>query len=311
MKRFFAMILAITLAMCLCAGPAPAEAENPDSAAFETFAAANTTREMLARNGNARATRITWFEGAEVMTEHIFRAAGIMLWDFSDGRAELREPDFFIDRGLADGVLFGTTIFDSAKDREAVFEGLLDEPFVSLMEGETLEKTYVTDDGHFVAETRCSDPVIVRVTVGGMEYTGSYVYADGMELVYRYTFDRETLDLVGLDCFIIDAEGKSNSFQSETYEYGVEAPDPAADSELFADYFAALSVREDLHTIRIVYDPDTEHEITAEAVLPVNTWFSAYHDRAFVQEFFSDRECTQPFDDVYVHEDLVLYALSE
>ena len=311
MKRFFEMILVITAIMGLCAGTAPAEAENPDSAAFETFMAANATREMVARNGNALATRTTWFEGAEVMTEHIFRDADTSLWTYGDGRALLRAPDCFIDRGLTDYVLFGTTIFDSAEDRAAVFEGLQDEAFVSLQYGETLEKTYVTDDGRFAAETRCSNPLIVRHTVGQMEYTGSYVYADGMELVYRYTFDRETLDMVGLECFIIDAEGKSNIFQSETYEYGIEAPDPAADSELFADYFAALSVPENLRTIRIVYDPDTEHEITAEANLPVNTWFSAYHNGAFVEQFFSDRECSQPFDDVYVVEDLVIYALSE
>ena len=311
MKRFFATILAITAVMCLCAGPAPAEAENPDTAAFETFMAANATREMLARNGNVRSTRITYFEGAEVMTEHVFRAAGITLWIYSDGRAALRSPDCFIDRGFAGDVLFGTTIFDSAEDRAATFEGFQNEAFVSLLEGETLEKTYVTDDGRFVAETRCSDPVIARQTLGETEYTGSYVYAEGMELVYRYTFDRETLDLVRLDFFIADAEGNSNIYQSETYEYGVEAYDPAADRELFADYFAALSVQEDLRTIRIIYDPDTEREKTAEAVLPVNTWFSVFHNGTFMQEFFSDRECTQPFDDFYVREDLTLYALSE
>ena len=309
-KRFFATILVITAVLCLCAAPVPAE-ESPDSSTFETFTAANATREMLARNGNVRMTRTTWFEDAAVMTEHVFRAADMTLWIHDNGRADLRARDCFIDRGYADDVLFGTTIFDSAEDRAATFEGYQNEAFIDLLDGETLEKTYVTDNGRFVAETRCSNPVIVRQTVGQMEYTGSYVYADGMELVYRYTFDRETLDLVGLETFIIDAEGKSNLFQSETYEYGIEAPDPATSSELFADYFAALTVREDLRTIRIVYDPDTEHEKTAEAVLPVNTWFSAFHNGAFIQEFFSDRECTQPFDDWYVREDLVLYALSE
>lgn len=311
MKRFFEMILVITAIMGLCAGTAPAEAEKPDSVAFETFLAANTTQEMLARNGDVLMTRTTWFEDAEVMTEHVFRAADMTLWIHDNGRTDLRTPDYFIDRGYADDVLFGTTIFDSAEDRAATFEGYQNEAFIDLLDGETLEKTYVTDNGRFVAETRCSVPLIVRQTVGQMEYTGSYVYADGMELVYRYTFDRETLNLVGNESFIIDAEGKSNVFQSETYEYGTEAYDPAADSDLFADYFAALSVQDELRTIRIVYDPDTAHEKTAEAVLPVNTWFSVYHNGAFMETFFSDRECTQPFYDCYVREDLVIYALSE
>ena len=311
LKRFFAMILVITTIMCLCAGPAQAEAESPDSAAFETFTAANTAREILARHGNAQATRTTWFDGAVVLTEHSFRTADFSVWNYGDGRVGLRKSDCFLDCDSYDGVLFGATIFDSAEDCAAAFKGIRDQGFFSLFEGETLEKTYVTDDGHFVAETRCSNPVIVRQTLGETEYTGSYVYAEGMELVYRYTFDRETLDLVRLDFYIVDAEGNSKIYQSETYEYGVETPDPAVDSELFADYFAALSVQENLRTIRIVYDPGTEHEKTAEAALPVNTWFNAYHNGAYIQKFFSDRECTRAFDERYVREDLVLYALSE
>ena len=87
-KRFFAMFLVITAVLCLCAGPAPAEAENLDSAAFETFIAANATREMLARNGDVLMTRTTWFEDAEVMTEHVFRAADMTLWIHDNGRVD-------------------------------------------------------------------------------------------------------------------------------------------------------------------------------------------------------------------------------
>ena len=92
-------------------------------------------------------------------------------------------------------------------------------------------------------------------------------------------------------------------FSGDTAELSVGSP--------YKHYFAALSVQDELRTIRIVYDPDTAHEKTAEAVLPVNTWFSVYHNGAFMETFFSDRECTQPFYDCYVREDLVIYALSE
>ena len=313
MRRIFATVMTVIVLLCLAAAPGTAETESPDSAAFDAFHDANATREVLARNGNVRMTRKTFFGEEVTRTEVCYRADGLFLWNYGDGNYMLRTPDCFVERYPEEEYeyIYGTTIFDSAEDRAAFFESVQAEDFLSMLEEETLEKTYITDDGLFIAETRCSNPVIVRTHLGETEYTGSYVYADGMELVYRYTFDRETLNLVGNESFIIDAEGKSNVFQSETYEYGTEAYDPAADSELFADYFAALSVQDELRTIRIVYDPDTAHEKTAEAVLPVNTWFSVYHNGAFMETFFSDRECTQPFYDCYVREDLVIYALSE
>ena len=147
--------------------------------------------------------------------------------------------------------------------------------------------------------------------MGQMEYTGSYVYADGMVMDFRYAFDMETSDLMKLDSFITDAEGKTCIYQSETYEYGIEPYDPAADSELFADYFARVSVPENLRTIRIVYDPDTDNEKNAEALLPVNTWFGVFHNGAYTQNLFTDRECTRRCDDFAVEDDLELYALSE
>ena len=104
------------------------------------------------------------------------------------------------------------------------------------------------------------------------------------------------------------APAEAENLDSAAFETFIAAN---ATREMLARNGNALSVREDLRTIRIVYDPDTAHEKTAEAVLPVNTWFSAFHNGAFIQEFFSDRECTQPFYDCYVREDLVLYALSE
>lgn len=110
---------------------------------------------------------------------------------------------------------------------------------------------------------------------------------------------------------MIDAEGGSCIYQAETYEYGIEPYDPAADSALFADYFAAASVPENLRTIRVVFDPDTENEKTAEAVLPVDVWFNVFHNGTFAKEIYADRGCTQPLSDYDVKEDMVMYVLSE
>ena len=264
MKRFFTMVLAIAAILCLAAASGAAETGNPDSAAFDAFHDANATREVLARNGNVRMTRKTFFGEEVTRTEICYRADGLFLWSYGDGNYMLRTPDCFVERYPEEEYeyIYGTTIFDSAEDRAALFESVQAEDFLSMLEEETLEKTYITDDGLFIAETRCSNPVIVRTHLGETEYTGSYVYADGMVMDFRYAFDMETSDLMKLDSFITDAEGKTCIYQSETYEYGIEPYDPAADSELFADYFARVSVPENLRTIRIVYDPDTDNEKT-------------------------------------------------
>jgi hypothetical protein len=258
-------------------------------------------------------TRKTFFGEEVTRTEVCYRADGLFLWNYGDGNYMLRTPDCFVERYPEEEYeyIYGTTIFDSAEDRAAFFESVQAEDFLSMLEEETLEKTYITDDGLFIAETRCSNPVIVRTHLGETEYTGSYVYADGMVMDFRYAFDMETSDLMKLDSFITDAEGKTCIYQSETYEYGIEPYDPAADSELFADYFARVSVPENLRTIRIVYDPDTDNEKNAEALLPVNTWFGVFHNGAYTQNLFTDRECTRRCDDFAVEDDLELYALSE
>ena len=129
-------------------------------------------------------TRKTFFGEEVTRTEVCYRADGLFLWNYGDGNYMLRTPDCFVERYPEEEYeyIYGTTIFDSAEDRAALFESVQAEDFLSMLEEETLEKTYITDDGLFIAETRCSNPVIVRTHLGETEYTGSYVYADGMSL---------------------------------------------------------------------------------------------------------------------------------
>ena len=119
---------------------------------------------------------------------------------------------------------------------------------------------------------------------------------------YREVFDEKRPDT--------DAEGRSYIYQSETYEYGIEPYDPAADGEPFANYFAEVSVPGNLRTLRIVYDPDTENEKTIEALLPENTWFAVFHNGAYTQDLFEDRACTRSCTWFAVKDDLELYGLS-
>ena len=311
MKRLFAMILALATALCLYAAASHAETENPDPAAFQAFMAANTGKEMRTRHANVLMTRTTFFDGTEVGTENCYRDADTFLWNYNDGRALLRTADRFIDLGFGADGLYGRTIFDSAEDLAGSFEWFRDTCFIILLDGEEPVRCYDTEDGLFIAETRCADPSSVKQALAETGFTGSYQYTDGMVMNYRYIFDRETSDLVRTESFLADSEGRSNAYQVETFAYDVETYDPSADGEFFADYLAAVPAPEDLRTVRIVFDPDTENEKAVEEAFPLHTCFSVFHNGAFIRDFYIDRECTQIRDSYEVTEDLVLYVRTE
>ena len=301
----------LALCLCLCAACFAEEAEAPDAAAFEAFMAANGIREMFTRHGNVRMTRTSFHEGKEVLVESCYRDAGMFMWNYGDGKALLRTADCFADLGFSGDGVYGRTIFDSPEACAEVYEQAQGEPFVCLLEGEMLADTYDTEDGLFAAVTKCVNPVVVRTALGETEYTGSYTYTDGMTLEYRYYFDRDTSDLVRTESYVVDAGGNAGLYQVETYDYGVEAYDPAREGEPFAAYCAMETAPEDMHTIRITYDPGTENEKTAEASLPAGFCFSVFRNGAYVTDLFLDPECTELYTAFEVTEDLDLYARTE
>ena len=311
MKRFCAMMMAIAAALCLCTAVSAAETEIPDAAAVEAFFAANTGKEVLARHENALMTRTTFFEGAEVMTENYYKDADTALWNYNDGNALLRTADCFVDLDLDSESKYGLTVFDSEKDRTDLFVQTRDLGFVSLQSSEGIVRCYETDEGLFIVETRSADPEEIGQCLEEVSYTGTYTYADGMALDYRYMFDRASSDLVRTESFVIGPGGESSPFQVETYAYDVGSYEPAGKNGLFAEYFTAEYGPEDLCTVRIVYNPDTQGEKAVEEIFPVHTRFSAIHHGAYIREFYLDRECTQLCESYEVTGDLVLYVRAD
>lgn len=191
---------------------------------------------------------------------------------------------------------------------QTAFAYTLDNAPIVLPETEILLKTVDAGDGRFVAVTEESDPEMVAWTLSANLPSGGLEYADGMTLHYEYTFDAETQDVLGIRTELTDAEGAILLTQEDRFAYDVEAYDPFAEGEPFAEYESAARDPEQSRTITVVFDPDTENERSVEYVLPQHTYFNIWLNGQYVEQAYTDRECTQPFEGSDGVSDLELYV---
>ena len=285
----------------------PAE---PDAATFEALVAANTGSAILSRHASFSTDRSTARDGEEILAETSYRDADTYFWGFSDGRAMLRQADLWVDRAAkGEGVeAYTETIFDSVEAAQEAFAYALDSASVILPETETLLETVDAGDGRFVAITEESDPATVAWTLSANLPAGGYEYAEGMTLRYEYTFDTNTRDVLNIRTELTDAEGVILLTQEESFAYDMEAYDPFAQSEPFAEFEAAATDPKQNRTIAVVFDPDTENERSVEYVLPNHAFFSVFLNGQYVEQLYTDRECTQLFEGSDGISDLQLYV---
>ena len=281
----------------------------PDSATFGALVAANTGSAILSRHTSFGITRSTFQGGKEIFTETSYRDADTYFWGFSDGRALLRKADLWVDREAKDGDFsYVETIFDSEEATREAFAFALDSAPVLLPETETLLETVDAGDGRFVAVTRESDPETIAWSLSQVLSAGGYEYAEGMTLRYEYAFDAQTQDLLSIHTELTDAEGETLMTQEDSCAYDVEAYDPFAEGEPFAGYEAAATDPEQNRTITVVFDPDTDNERGVEYVTPRHAHFNVFLNGQYVEQIYTDRECTQPFEGSDGVSDLVLYV---
>lgn len=285
----------------------PAE---PDAATFEVLVAANTGSAILSRHASFSTDRSTARDGEEILAETSYRDADTYFWGFSDGRAMLRQADLWVDwAAKGEGVeAYTETIFDSVEAAQEAFAYALDSASVILPETETLLETVDTGDGRFVAITEESDPATVAWTLSANLPAGGYEYAEGMTLRYEYTFDTNTRDVLNIRTELTEVEGETLLTQEESFAYDVEAYDPFAQGEPFAEYEAAATDPKQNRTIAVVFDPDTENERGVEYVLPNHAFFSVFLNGQYVEQLYTDRECTQLFEGSDGISDLQLYV---
>ena len=205
-------------------------------------------------------------------------------------------------------IAYVEVLFDTDDAAAYSFAYARDAAVITIPEQEELLETVREDNGLFIAVTQISDPDFVSQAMEEHASMGGYAYEDGMILQYKYTFDAETKDLLGVDVILIDSAGEAHTYSTEMYAYDVEPYDPAKDGEPFAKYLAASADPEQVRTVSVTFDTNTENEHTVEYVIPHYTYFNILSHDTYVEEIFSDHECTQPYEGSDGVEDLVLYV---
>lgn len=311
MRKLFVAALFVLMTLSLCLVPAFAEASvaEPDAETFKALVAANTGSAILSRHASFVIERSTFRGGEEILAETSYRDADTYFWGFSNGRALLRKVDLYVNREENDGDFsYVETIFDSEEATREAFAFALDSAPVLLPETEVLLETVDAGDGRFLAVTRESDPETIAWSLSETLFAGGYEYAEGMTLRYEYAFDTQTHDLLSIHTELIDADGAVLLTQEDSCAYDVEVYDPFAEGEPFAEYEAAARDPEQNRTVTVVFDPDTERARAMGCVLPQNAFFSVFLNGQYVEQLYTDPECTQPFTGSDGAEDLVLYV---
>lgn len=157
-------------------------------------------------------------------------------------------------------------------------------------------------DGVFTARTAMADPDKVDAMLS--RYTNVpewYEYGMGMKLVYDYTFDAETGDLLKAVGALVDPEGKTFVMDTDEYTYDVVAFDPAAGDSPFADFYADPDDMVDV-TLHFV-DNGTEMNYRVPRLTPMIVVHGNDYGECFV-----DEACTQLYQAGKRPDALTLYV---
>ena len=300
MKKALSLFLTILMLLCLIPASVFADtAEEPDEAAatFEALVAANSAEAVLSRHENFTMSRSHFRDDAEIYSEYEYRDADTYFCSFSDGSATLLSADLNVFRALNEqGLFFYTVIYDTPEACASTFEDWKNSIIIFIPETELLLKTRDDGDGVFVAVTKESNPTTVEQQLMEKDFRGGYEYAAGMSLRYEYTFDKETGDLLASDTFLVDAEGESALYYRDSYAYDVEAYDPAAEGQPFAEYDAAVKDPEHSKSVTVVFGPDTDEERLVEYCLPNYSYLFVVCNGQSVKTVYTDRACTQLYE---------------
>lgn len=307
-ERYQSQVQAIQQALAVEAGTEAAKTVKPDAETFKGLVAANTGSAILSRHTSFGIERSTFQGGEKIFTETSYRNADTYFWGFSNGRALLRQADLYVNREEYDGAFsYVETIFDSMEAIQEAFSYALDSPPVLLPETEALLETVDAGNGRFVAVTQERDPQSIAWSLSENLFAGGYEYANGMTLRFEYAFDTQTKDLLSIRTELTDANGVLLLTQEDICAYDVKDYDPFAEGEPFAEYETDARDPERSRTITIVFDPDIENERTMNYVLPRNAFFSVFLNGEYVNQIYTDRECTHSFTGSDGTVNLVLY----
>ena len=305
--RLIALILCLTLMLCASCR-AFAETSEPDAETFGALMSDYTTETVLARHQSWQRVLYIYKDEEPVYGMYNYDDAENCMQIYTNGYAALSRPDLRVDWfAQEEGYYYNQILFDTMEVCQEMFRLSSEGPIVSLPEGEVLIETIDAGDGLFVGTTEISDPALVKKELDDSESKGGYAYEEGMVLRYQYTFDKETGDLLGTSETMIDPQGETHAFEEASFAYDEEPYGFAEEDAVYAAYFAAAADPERVRTIRLTFAPDTEDEHTIEWIVPDDVKCDIYYNDAYVQQLYTDRACTQPYDSDDCTVDVDLY----
>ena len=128
-----------------------------------------------------------------------------------------------------------------------------------------------------------------------------YTYNDGEYLTSIYILDAKTKEIQSFSEVLNAADGTTCPYVEVTAEYGTERP--AMAQELYEH----STTKENLRTVTIITDPDTDTEQSNTVQLPKGDRVLAYFPDGY-DTLFTDRDCTEEATDIdYNADETVLY----
>lgn len=290
-------IVAVMLALILLL-PATALAE-ADTARFEALVAANSMQARFDRHGSVQLVKRMYFEDGTIETETYIMDPMSHYFISTDGYSYYIRPDLYIWIYPGEPTEIFQYFFDSEEAQRKNFS----DSFIGWSlsaDGEELLESHEAD-GVFTARTKSTDPASINDAMAQYKNTPeSYKNGKDIGMVFFYTFDAETGDLLKVSGDLVDAEGNAYTLCEDVLTYDVQF-DPAAEDSPFATYFAAPEgmVALTLHFV----DDGTEMKYT----LPHGTNFIIGHGDQSVATFL-DEACTQPYEGKNELDELTLYV---
>lgn len=283
-KATFISIMLLVLTICsLIECPTNASA-SVDNEALNEYVSYNSTERLGAEGENYRKDFYAVENNQEVLVSSQYWDSGKVYVEYNDGMTFSYGNNLFFLRYQNNGEVKYEAILIWPEGINKYI--LLDPLFIP--EEETLIEA--ASDKPFIVVTEIAAKKYVENELKG--YVGDEIeYEEGMRIRYRYTFDKDTKELLEIDATLFYPDDSTRSLGILKYSYGVVFSDPLK-SEDNKDFIAAVEDPAQNRTIKVTYGPGTGKEQTVEYTIPTECRFYIFTDD-FVSEVYTDRDCTE------------------
>lgn len=109
-----------------------------------------------------------------------------------------------------------------------------------------------------------------------------------------------------IEAYIIDPQGKSTLLLKSESKFNVDPFDPATAGKGYKEFFRKLE-ENDVCNLTLVFSPGTDKENSVSYKVPQGTACSIVYNENYVQEVYTDKECTKAYKFEKPETELTLY----